>query len=56
MTIKSVLSMISDDLDSRQIFVRFLVTKVGVSVIAHDAASTLIAKSELRKRGIAVDE
>lgn len=55
MTLKTQLAIIRDDLDSRQIIVRFLVTSHGVSVIAEDLASLLIAKAELRKRGIVID-
>lgn len=51
MTPKQILALIRDELDSRQIFVTLTETPFGVK-IKGDYASTLIARTELRKRGI----
>lgn len=53
---KSALSLIQDELDSRQIVVKLHLTAFGVVIVAQDLASRLIAKAELKRQGIAVVE
>lgn len=52
---KRILAEIRDDLDSRQVVVTLQETPYGV-VVTGDYADQLIAKAELRKRGIVVRE
>jgi len=54
MSPKRILSEIRDELDSRQITVTLQETPMGVLVKSTDYTATLIAKAELRRRGILV--
>ena len=49
---KRILAEIRDELDSRQIVATFELTPLGVIVTAPDYASELIAKREIRRRGL----
>lgn len=51
---KRILNEIRDELDSRQIVVTLQESPFGVIVESPDYASALVAKAELRRRGIQV--
>lgn len=53
MTPKRILAEIRDELDSHQIVVNLQETPFGV-IVSGEYSSTLIAKAELRRRGITV--
>lgn len=56
MNIQGILSLIRDELDAQQIVVRLEETNTGVIVHADNYAARVIAKRELRNRGILVRE
>lgn len=56
MHLRALLSLVRDELDAQQIAVRFEETDRGVIVHTDDYASKVIAKRELKRRGIVVSE
>lgn len=54
MTTKALVELIKDELDSQQINVDIEVTSLGVIVSGKSYVDVLLAKSELRKRGVIV--
>lgn len=56
MNIRSILSLIRDELDAQQIVVRFEETELGVIVHADNYAALVVAKRELKRRGVLVKE
>lgn len=54
MNLSVLLTKVRDELDAQQIAVRFEETVRGVIVHANDYVSKVIAKSELRSRGVTV--
>lgn len=54
MNIREILSSVRDELDAQQISVRFEETDAGIVVHSENYASKVIAKAELRRRGVIV--